>query len=160
VSFRRFVFAIDSVSLFGSDIYTSQSQTVGRQQLIEMVTPDLVQIIESYRGAVERVDEGNEHLLCFYSRLIGKRHSQVSAPCLTLARRRVRAKHSSYLPATSAVRSRTARTTSRVVRTTLRSSKQQQAKTYHCACTTFRKQQNQIIAPDAHSPFFLNLKHK
>jgi predicted nucleotidyltransferase len=70
--FRQFVFAIDSVSLFGSDIYTSQSQTVDRQKLVEMVTPDLAEIVKSYRSAVQNTDEGNEHLLFFYSRLIGK----------------------------------------------------------------------------------------
>ncbi len=70
--FRRFVFAIDSVSLFGADTYTCQHQTVDRQRLIEMITPDLPYIIESYDLAVENTDEGNEQQLYFYSRLIGK----------------------------------------------------------------------------------------
>lgn len=70
--FRRFVFAIDSVSLFGSDIYTVQSQKVERQQLATMVTPDLTQILQSYRNAVESTDEDNEKLLLSYSRIIGK----------------------------------------------------------------------------------------
>jgi len=70
--FRRFVFAVDSLSLLGSDIYTLQSQTVDRKRHADMVTPDLTQIVTSYRNAVEKADEGDEHLLSFYSRLIGK----------------------------------------------------------------------------------------
>jgi hypothetical protein len=37
-----------------------------------MVTPDLVQIVESYRSAVQGLDTGDREHLCFYSRLIGK----------------------------------------------------------------------------------------
>ncbi len=70
--FRRFIFAIDSVSLAGSDIYTAERQTVARRQLAEMVTPDLPGIVKSYRRAVEAVDAKNERLLLKWSRLIGK----------------------------------------------------------------------------------------
>jgi predicted nucleotidyltransferase len=70
--FRQFIFATDSVSLFGSDLYTRERQTWDRQQLAALITPDLDDIVTSYRNGVERADEDNRELLCFYSRLIGK----------------------------------------------------------------------------------------
>jgi predicted nucleotidyltransferase len=71
-NFRQFVFATDSVSLFGSDIYTSQCQTWNRQKLADLVTPDVEDILTSYRNALKRANGDDRKLLCFYSRLIGK----------------------------------------------------------------------------------------
>jgi predicted nucleotidyltransferase len=70
--FRRFVFATDSVSLYGRDAYSLACQSWDRQKLAEMVTPDLPSIVHSYRTAVQALDIGDREHLCFYSRLIGK----------------------------------------------------------------------------------------
>lgn len=70
--FRRFVFATDSLSLFGTDLYTTPSQIWDRTELMHLVTPDLPELVRSYRNAVESTDEGDVERLRFYSRIIGK----------------------------------------------------------------------------------------
>lgn len=70
--FRQFVFATDSIILFGSDTYTSECQRWDRRQLADLITPDLASIVLSYRSAMETANEENHQLLHFYSRLIGK----------------------------------------------------------------------------------------
>gem|GEM_PF-6341472 len=72
VEFRRFVFASDSLSLFGSGLYPQQVQRMDRHQLAELVTPNLPEIIESYQSSVEHIDSSNQSSLSFYSRIIGK----------------------------------------------------------------------------------------
>jgi hypothetical protein len=43
-----------------------------RQQLADLVTPDLTDLVMSYRSAVEKTSDENCEVLSFYSRLIGK----------------------------------------------------------------------------------------
>jgi hypothetical protein len=70
--FRRFVFASDSLSLFGVDAYTVTRQLWERQELAQLITPDLADLISSYGRAVAATDANDSAGLRFYSRVIGK----------------------------------------------------------------------------------------
>jgi predicted nucleotidyltransferase len=70
--FRRFVFISDSLSLYGADLYPAQTQSFDRELLADMITPDLEDIVQSYRAAIMRIAEHDEKKLRGYSRLTGK----------------------------------------------------------------------------------------
>jgi predicted nucleotidyltransferase len=70
--FRQFVFATDSLSVFGTDNYSGHSQTWDRQALALLVTPDLAGIVESYTDAVSNSAVNDAERLRFFSRIIGK----------------------------------------------------------------------------------------
>jgi predicted nucleotidyltransferase len=72
VDFRRFVLATDSVVVFGSDVYSTGQQIWDRQRLAQLVTPDLADIVSSYRNALEQADDNDREVLHFYSRVVGK----------------------------------------------------------------------------------------
>jgi predicted nucleotidyltransferase len=67
--FRRFVFATDSLSIYGTDDYTRRHVRMSRHKLAKLVTPDGA-IVSDYRNTVARCDD--QMRLRFYSRVVGK----------------------------------------------------------------------------------------
>lgn len=72
-SFRRFVLASDSFSVYGTDRLTMRTQSVARDELIGWVTPDAAVLIRDYRSEIEALRDGiDDESLRFYGRIVGK----------------------------------------------------------------------------------------
>lgn len=71
--FRRFVLSSDSVSVYGEDRLTLPVQTIDRNTLIHLVTPDASAMLRIYREGVLALGENADPaMLRFWSRIIGK----------------------------------------------------------------------------------------
>lgn len=71
--FRRFVLSSDSIRVFGSETVTTLTQTMEREELIALVTPDAATMIGGYRSAIEALGEApNDADLLFWNRIVGK----------------------------------------------------------------------------------------
>ncbi len=70
---RRFILSSDSVAVYGADTLTQRCQSLPRERLIRLVTPDMAELIAGYRAAVRSLDErAAPEQLRFYSRVTGK----------------------------------------------------------------------------------------
>lgn len=67
---REFLFATDSLSIFGTDLYPENSKTIGAIELARNNTPDIGFLVERYREGV--LHAARETELLQYSRWIGK----------------------------------------------------------------------------------------
>lgn len=69
-AFQRFVLSSDALCLRGRDTRTRPLQALPRGSLARLVTPDLGELVTSYRGAAQQAKAASE--LRFYGRVTGK----------------------------------------------------------------------------------------